>query len=75
MPRNKYPEETVQKILDVSMKLFRKGYEETTILILLRVGRTYHGAFLPPFQIQGGSAGCAEDRMFLEHNPFEEVKG
>ena len=28
MPRNKYPEETVQKILDVSMKLFlEKGYE------------------------------------------------
>ena len=34
MPRNKYPEETVQKILDVSMKLFlEKGYEETTILL------------------------------------------
>ena len=36
MPRNKYPEETVQKILDVSLKLFlEKGYEETTILELL----------------------------------------
>ena len=37
MPRNKYPEETVQKILDVSMKLFlEKGYEETTILDIVR---------------------------------------
>ena len=28
MPRNKYPEETVHKILDVSMKLFlEKGYD------------------------------------------------
>ena len=35
MPRNKYPEETVQKILDVSLKLFlEKGYEETTVLDL-----------------------------------------
>ena len=32
MPRNKYPEETVQKILDASLKLFlEKGYEETTL--------------------------------------------
>ena len=32
MARNKYPEETVQKILDVSRALFReKGYEHTTI--------------------------------------------
>ena len=32
MARNKYPEETVQKILDVSRTLFReKGYDHTTI--------------------------------------------
>lgn len=32
MARNKYPEETVQKILDVSRRLFReKGYDHTTI--------------------------------------------
>lgn len=32
MARNKYPEQTVQKILEVSCKLFReKGYEHTTI--------------------------------------------
>ena len=31
MARNKYPEETVQKILDVSRTLFRgKGYDHTT---------------------------------------------
>lgn len=34
MARNKYPEETVQKILDVSRALFReKGYEHTLSLI------------------------------------------
>ena len=32
MARNKYPEETVARILDVSLKLFlEKGYENTTI--------------------------------------------
>ena len=32
MARNKHPEETVEKILDVSMRLFsEKGYEATTI--------------------------------------------
>ena len=32
MARNKYPEETVEKILDVSYRLFtEKGYERTTI--------------------------------------------
>lgn len=32
MPRNKYPEETRQKILDVSKKLFlEKGYDNTSI--------------------------------------------
>ena len=37
MPRNKYPEETVQKILDASLKLFlEKGYEETTVLDIIR---------------------------------------
>ena len=47
MPRNKYPEETVQKILDVSMKLFlEKGYKETTILDIVReLGGLTRGAF------------------------------
>ena len=32
MARNKYPEQTVEKILDVSQELFlEKGYEQTTI--------------------------------------------
>ena len=34
MARNKHPEQTVQKILDVSLKLFgEKGYEKTTCLL------------------------------------------
>lgn len=48
MPRNKYPEETVQKILDASLKLFlEKGYEETTVLdIISEMGGLTRGAFI-----------------------------
>ena len=48
MARNKYPEETVQKILDVSRALFReKGYEHTTIQDIVSAlgmskGAVYH---------------------------------
>ena len=47
LPRNKYPEETVQKILDASLKLFlEKGYEETTVLdIISEMGGLTRGAF------------------------------
>ena len=32
MSRNKYPEETVERILDTAQRLFlEKGYEQTTI--------------------------------------------
>ena len=32
MARNKYPEETVSRILDAAMRLFReKGFEHTTL--------------------------------------------
>ena len=48
MARNKYPEETVQKILDVSRTLFReKGYDHTTIQDIVNAlgmskGAVYH---------------------------------
>ena len=76
MPRNKYPEETVQKILDVSMKLFlEKGYEETTILDIVReLGGLTRGAFYHHFKSKEEVQDALSDRMFLEHNPFEEVR-
>ena len=44
MARNKYPEETVARILDVSLKLFLdKGYENTTIQdIIDHLGSVQH---------------------------------
>ena len=51
MPRNKYPEETVQKILDVSLRLLlEKGYEETTVLDIVNdLGGLTRGAFYHHF--------------------------
>lgn len=76
MPRNKYPEETVQKILDVSMKLFlEKGYEETTILdIVGELGGLTRGAFYHHFKSKDEVLDALSDRLFLEHNPFEAVR-
>ena len=52
VPRNKYPEETVKKILDVSLKLFiEKGYEKTTVLdIVANLGGLTRGAFYHHFK-------------------------
>ena len=52
MPRNKHPEETVKKILDVSLKLFlEKGYENTTVLdIVGSLGGLTRGAFYHHFK-------------------------
>ena len=52
MPRSKHPEETVQKILDVSLKLFmEKGFEQTTILdIVNNLGGLTRGAFYHHFK-------------------------
>lgn len=76
MPRNKYPEETVQKILDVSLKLFlEKGYEQTTILdIVNNLGGLSRGAFYHHFKSKDEVLNALSDKMFFENNPFEQVK-
>ncbi|MCL2059719.1 MAG: TetR/AcrR family transcriptional regulator [Oscillospiraceae bacterium] len=52
MPRNKYPEETVEKILDASLELFlKKGFEQTTVLdIVDNLGGLTRGAFYHHFK-------------------------
>ncbi len=52
MARNKYPQETVDKILDVSLKLFReKGFEHTTIQdIIDHLGGLTKGAIYHHFK-------------------------
>lgn len=76
MPRNKYPEETVQKILDVSLKLFLdKGFEETTILdIVANLGGLSRGAFYHHFKSKEEVLDALGDKLFFDNNPFEKVK-
>lgn len=76
MPRNKYPEETVQKILEVSLKLFmEQGYENTTVLdIVNNLGGLTRGAFYHHFKSKEEVIDALTDKMFHENNPFEKVK-
>lgn len=75
MPRNKYPEETVEKILEVSLKLFlEKGYEQTTILDIVDglCGLT-RGAFYHHFKSKEEVLNALSDRMFYDNNYFDEI--
>lgn len=76
MPRNKYPEETVKKILDAALKLFlEKGYEQTSVLdIVNNLGGLTRGAFYHHFKTKEAVLDALGDRVFFEHNPFEKVK-
>ena len=76
MPRNKYPEETVQKILDASLKLFlEKGYEETTGLdIISEMGGLTRGAFYHHFKSKEEVFDALCEKLFYESNPFEKAK-
>lgn len=76
MPRNKYPEETVQKILDAALQLFlEKGYEETTILdIVDNMGGMTRGAFYHHFKSKEEVLDALGDKLFMDDNPFEKLK-
>ena len=76
MPRNKYPEETVQKILDVSLKLFtEKGYEQTTILdIVDNLGGLTRGAFYHHFKSKEDVLHTLLDKIYDDDDPFEAIK-
>lgn len=75
MPRNKYPEETVQKILDASLKLFlEKGYENTTVLdIVGELGGLTRGAFYHHFKSKEAVLDALSNELFKVNNPFEKV--
>jgi len=75
MPRNKYPEETVKKILDASAKLFlEKGFEQTTILdIVDNLGGLTRGAFYHHFKSKEEVLEALVEKLFGDSNPFERV--
>lgn len=76
MARNKYPEVTVEKILDVSQRLFlEKGYDNTTIQdIVDELGGLSKGAIYHHFKSKEEIMDALGDRMFFKNNPFEKVK-
>ena len=76
MARNKHPEVTVEKILDVAQQLFlEKGYDNTTIQdIVDKLGGLTKGAVYHHFKSKEDSICALSDKMFSDCNPFIEVK-
>ncbi len=77
MARNKYPEETVEKILTAAKRLFlEKGYEQTTIQdIVDQLGGLTKGAVYHHFKSKEEIMNAIGDKMFREENPFDKVRG
>ena len=76
MARNKYPEVTVERILEVSQRLFlEKGYDNTTIQdIVDGLGGLSKGAVYHHFRSKEEIMDAVGDRMFFADNPFEAVR-
>ena len=76
MARNKYPEVTVEKILEVSQRLFlTNGYDNTTIQdIVEELGGLTRGAIYHHFKSKEEIMDALINKMFLEKNPFDIVK-
>lgn len=76
MARNKYPEVTVDKILEVSELLFlEKGYDNTTIQnIVDELGGLTKGAVYHHFKSKEEIMDALGTKLFLKNNPFEAVK-
>lgn len=76
MARNKYPEVTVDKILEVSERLFlEKGYDNTTIQnIVDELGGLTKGAVYHHFKSKEEIMDALGAKMFSNNNPFEVVK-
>lgn len=76
MARNKYPEITVEKILEVSQRLFlEKGYDNTTIQdIVSELNGLSKGAIYHHFKSKEEIMEALGDRMFFHNNPFERVR-
>lgn len=76
MPRNKYPEETRQKIIETSLRLFvERGYDETTVLdIVANLGGLTRGAFYHHFKSKEevlGAIFCSDE---FSSKAFERAK-
>ncbi|MFD0769045.1 TetR/AcrR family transcriptional regulator [Bacillus sp. CGMCC 1.60114] len=76
MARNKYPEKTVQRILDAATRLFlEKGWDQTTIQdIIDELGDLTRGAFYHHFKSREDLIDAVLKRLASENNPFEKAE-
>lgn len=64
MPRNKYPEQTVEKILDAAAQLFaQKGYQNTTLQDIIEQTKLSKGAVYHHFRSKEEIAQRVGDRL------------
>ena len=76
MARNKHPEETVEKILRVSLKLFQeKGYEATTIQDIVDALGMSKGAIYHHFKSKADSMDLLSERYYQNLSWFPDPKG
>ena len=70
MARNKYPEETIELILDVAYRLFiEQGYEHTSIQSIIdRLGGLSKGAIYHHFKSKEDILTAVVDRITYESN-------
>ena len=75
MPRNKYPEETREKIIDAGLQTFQeKGFEASTILdIVNNMDGLTRGAFYHHFKSKDELLSAICERIFENNNPFDKV--
>lgn len=75
-PVKKQPEQWRKEILEAAQKLFlSKGYEETAVTDIMELAGGAKGMFYRFFQTKEEVLQALGDRMFLENNPFEAVRG
>lgn len=75
-PVKKEPEQWKKEILDAAQKLFlSKGYEETSVSDIMKEAGGAKGMFYRFFESKEEAMQALGDRMFLQNNPFEAVRG
>ena len=72
MSRNKYPEETQRKILDVAFRLFsEKGYDHTTIQNIVDALGMSKGAVYHHFKSKEDILDHLYDRYYVDSKMFD----
>lgn len=75
-PMKKTPEEWKKEILDAAETLFlSKGYEKTSVSDIMQAAGGAKGLFYRFFESKEDAMRALGDRLFLENDPFDAVRG